>query len=101
MARYVIRNDGIEIRGLFRTRFFPWRDIAGFWLKEGDPFKGLTTLGTVVGLAPSSDEGWVTVRGGDQYRLSGVTTDEQIAELNRVLELGRSGRAVIEPRVTE
>ena len=87
MSHYTLRPDGIEIHGFLKSRFFGWNDIAGFWLREGKP------LGAWGGASPlgieSKDEGWVTVRGGDRYRLKGINTDEQVGELNRLLEEGR------------
>ena len=88
----VIHPEGIEIRGIFRKRFVPWNDVAGFFLREGS-FRSTTPSGGLMFETP--DTGWVTVRGGDQYQLRGIKTDEQILELNRLLEerrrwLGRS-----------
>ena len=89
MPAYTMRPDGIELRGAFKKRFFAWRDIAGFWLKEGRPLGGVDPATFIYG--SSSDEGWMTVRGGDQFCLKGVNTDDQILELNRLLERGRRG----------
>lgn len=84
-----IREDGIEIRGRFRTHFFRWRDVAGFWLREGNLRGGFQwTAGAIF---ESPDEGWVTVRGGEQHRLRGISTYAQVLALNDVLERGRNG----------
>ena len=87
-GQLVVLDDGIEIKGRFKTRFFAWNDIAGFWLREGKPLGGIMG-GASPFIGESSDEGWVTVRGGDQHRLKGINTDEQILGLNRLLEEGR------------
>jgi hypothetical protein len=82
----VVQADGIELRSTFRTRRFLWRDIAGFFLREGD-FKA-AEFGFIPFLK-ETDQVWVTVRGGDQYRLRGLHSDEAVLELNRLLEEGR------------
>ena len=87
-GQLVVLDDGIEIKGRFRSRFYSWNDIAGFWLREGKPLGGIMG-GTSPVITETSDEGWVTVRGGDQHRLKGIKTDEQVLELNRRLEEGR------------
>ena len=87
--RYEITREGIELRGLWRRHFFQWDDIAGFWLRDGKPLGGpKSTLPVIAG---TSDQGWMTVRGGNQYRVTGVGTNGQVRELNLLLEHGRQG----------
>ena len=85
--RLEITDEGLELRGPVRKKVVPWGDVAGFYLKEG---------GLRGGDAPvfwrAPDSGWVVVRGGDRFQLKGISTDEEILDLNRVLEERRAAR---------
>ncbi|MDN5563112.1 MULTISPECIES: PH domain-containing protein [Luteococcus] len=85
LSKVIVAEDGLTVRNAVFTRRYPWSEVQGVQLGEGDPW-------AYVRLVPTAEhpEGRTQMALAIQ-RSEGAAADERIAELRRLIAEHRPG----------